>query len=429
MKRPPKLTHNITILAVDRAEYELVAAVKKFSETFGPVNCIQLVNTAFARTPAYKGDETEGLFTEWRVNFADKQALAEALLHLNSTEVVVHCRMEEALKDVQRIVPLLKTPYIQSVESLELATQKSKMREAMARHAPEIGPKHITIHSPAHYTSDITADFIFPVIVKPNGLHSSFLVSKCHTQEELIACLEKSFAAIEELHKNVYGTGAASFLIEEFLVGDMYSLDAYVDHAGNIFCLAPIRVITSAEVGRDGFYCYRSRTAHGLSATEVLGAEVCAAKAMQALELTNSSAHVELYHTSEGWKIIEIAARIGGGRELLYKEAYGIDHFYNDLRIHYGKPPEVTPLWQRYASGFNIYADKEGYIHAIEGVEDALQLPSTLRIGVNIGVGGESVFASNGGDFVVDGNMSSDSLAELDADFEHAIQTIKIHVK
>jgi hypothetical protein len=423
------LPHSITILAVDRAESELVGAVETFISAHGPVNTVLLVNTAFAHTPAYKGDETGGLFTEWRVDFSDKNSLQKAIDALNKTEVILHCRMEEALKDVQHIRPLLHTKFIQSVSSLELATQKSKMRHAISSKYPETGPQHVTIPHLDAFSEESIQHLQFPVIVKPNGLHSSFLVTKCHTAAELYECLKASFEAIEEVHKNIYGTGEASFLIEEFIVGDMYSMDAYVNDSGDVFCLPLIRVITSAEVGKDGFYCYRSRTAHDLSDQDVTDAEACAQKAIAAIGLTNSSAHIELYHTASGWKIIEIAARIGGGRELLYKEAYGIDHFYNDLLIHWGKAPLVTPKWHRFASGFNIYADEEGTVEDIAGIETALQLPSTKRIGVNIAPGGLSVFASKGGDFVVDGNMSHDSLEQLDRDFETAIQAIQITVR
>lgn len=422
------LKHPITIVAIDRAEAEVAPACRAFEKLYGEVNAVMLVNKSFTLTPAYKGDENEGYFSEIIVDFNDEQALKIIVAELNSTAVVVHCRMEEALKDYQTLIPLLKTPYKPLVESLSLCTEKTKMRKAMSEKFPEICPRYAVVKSYKNYTGELVKDFNFPVIIKPNGLHSSFLVVKCHDKEELRSSLKNAFEMLEQVHRDIYGTGEPSFLIEEFMEGQMYSMDGYVDNDKQVYLLPPIRVVTSAEVGKDGFYCYRSRTAIDIDNEDLLNANNCAKKALDALKVINSAVHIELYKTPQGWKIVEVASRIGGGRQLLYWEAYGVNHFLNDLLIHYGKQPNMKHAWERFASGFNVYADKEGIIESVEGMESASVLSSTLRLGLNIAPGGKSVFASHGGDFIVDGNMSNDDLKMLDEDFYTMIKTIRITV-
>jgi hypothetical protein len=110
-------------------------------------------------------------------------------------------------------------------------------------------------------------------------------------------------------------------------------------------------------------------------------------------------------------------------------EAYGIDHIYNDLLIHLGEKPDISHRWVRHAAGFNIYADKEGTIRAIHGVEEALKIESVLRLGVFAKKGDKSIFASNGGDFLVDGNMSDDDKVKLENDVKKVLEIIKIDVE
>lgn len=419
----------ITVLAIDRAEPETVEPCIKLALNFKTkVNAIMLVNSAFKKTPAYKGDETGGFFTEITMDFNDTLALKKVLENINSTRITVHCRMEEAIKDYEKIIPLLNNPYVQSIESLTLSTQKICMREIMSLKYPEICPKYIEIETLEDFSNDLVDNFTFPVIVKPNGLHSSFLVSKCSDLRDLKNTLLKSFRAIESVNEMIYGTGKLSFLIEEMLIGKLYSIDAYVDQLGNVTCLPMIRVITSSEVGRDGFYCYRSRTTPELNQYETAEANLCANKAIAALKLTSSTAHIELCKTSSGWKIIEVGPRIGGGRQTLYMEAYGIDHIYNDLLIHLGEKTDTVQKWQRHAAGFNIYADKEGAIQNIHGIKEALKIKSVLRLGIFAKKGDKSIFASNGGDFLIDGNMSNDDKDILESDVKKVLELIKINV-
>ncbi len=417
----------VTVIAIDRAEYEAGKACKKLAENLNiEIQAYMLVNTEFKKSPAYRGDENQGYFTEIVCDFSNPKQLKKTLKQLKANKAIFHCRMEEAIKDFARVVSLLSNKYVQSPQSLLDSTVKFSMRRKISKRYPEICPKFVEIRSRRQLSNYILKDFKYPLIVKPNGLHSSFFVAKCNNFKELEKCISSTFHGLKKVYEREYGTGQPSVIIEEFIEGEMYSIDVYVNHKQKVYYLPPIRVVTAAEQGLDGYYSYRHIIPTELTPDEVDAANLCTRNVVKALGLKSSTAHVELYKTEEGWKIIELGPRIGGYRQDLYREAFGIDHYYNDLLIHFGRKPEIKPAWHRHAAGLNIYADTEGKITSIKGLEDARKLSSVIYLDVNLQVGEHAKFASKGGQFVVDGILSNDDKDKLEADVTKVRQLIKI---
>ena len=417
------------VLAIGRAEKALADACLKFEQQHKvTLKKVMLVNESFTKSDEYFGDESQGAFEIIVVNFDDESSLLNCTKYLNKFNLIAHCRYEPCIQDYARVIPYLDTKYVQSPASLKLSTIKSEMRKAFLSSYPEISPRYIKINKKEDVNPPTLSSFTFPVIVKPIGLNSSWLVTKCDTYDKLKKTIDESFDKVDKIYNKFYGVGEKAFVIEEFITGKMYTIDSYVNNEGELSHLPPTRVITSNEMGKDGFYCYRSMTQTFLTNQEVRTGNICVEKAVSAVGLRNSTVHAELYLTKNGWKVIEIGPRIGGGKQFLYKEAYGIDHFYNDLLIHAGLEPDTTILHTRYASGFCMYAEKEGLITSITGIEDVRNLSSLKRLHIAVKPGEQAVFASNGGRYVLDGNLSNDQSEQLDDDFETIVKTIKINV-
>jgi hypothetical protein len=218
--------------------------------------------------------------------------------------------------------------------------------------------------------------------------------------------------------------------VEEMIQGDMYSVDAYVGPTGNISCLPPIKVITSHSLGMPGFYAYRTIVpAPDLTADDVAAANATCISAIKALNLSSSTAHIELYKTTAGWKIIEVGPRMGGCREYLYRGSYGVEHYQNDLAIRLGSDVTIPTDIIGYASGMSIYADNEGIIEAIDGIEEVKSMDSIIYFSNKIPVGGMAHSSSNGGTSVIAAVVTGKDLAELDANFAKVRQLITIHTK
>jgi hypothetical protein len=107
---------------------------------------------------------------------------------------------------------------------------------------------------------------------------------------------------------------------------------------------------------------------------------------------------------------------MGGYREDLYREAYGVEHHYNDLLVRIGLEPEIPMQPIKHAAGVNIYADQEGIITELSGLDEARQLPSLVTLGTNAQVGDMALFAESGGELIVDAILSNEDADALEAD-------------
>ncbi|HSX07080.1 MAG TPA: ATP-grasp domain-containing protein [Candidatus Saccharimonadia bacterium] len=418
------------IVSVRGVEPGLLTAAKKLEKRLGrPLRGIDLVDVRATENKYRIKDET-GFFKEVICDFDNVTELQQALKPYADTVLVATCRLEEAIKDFRRLTPLL--PYIStpSESSLVWCTQKALMRDRLHAHNPELVPRYINLgaYNPETLSHNV-ADFEFPVIVKPNGLYSSLLVSRCNDYAELQACLAKTFELIDEVYARGDGTGVPSVLVEEMIQGDMYSIDAYVDPYGKVYCLPAVQVITAHAIGLPGFYSYRHIIPTGLSEAELERAYEAARDSVKALNLRATSAHIELFHSPSGWKIIELGPRMGGYREDLYREAYGIDHHYNDLLVRIGLEPEIPSRVLKHAAGVNIYADEEGIITELSGIEEARQLPSLVTLGTNAKVGDIALFADSGGELIVDAILSNEDPEKLEADVARLRELVTITVE
>jgi biotin carboxylase len=421
----------ITILAIDRAEAQLKEAVFSYKKLLGvDVKCYLLINKDFKSSPAYYGNECPDLFEEIEIDFKDTPRIKEKIEQIcKDTQVVTHCRMEEAIKDFELLIPLLDKSFNQTIKSLEMCTHKSKMRKAMIDKYPEIAPKFITISNEEQLDSASFSELNFPVIIKPNGLHSSYLVLKCSNLHELKKTVRNIFPEMRKVYAREYGTGEVSAVIEEFMVGKMYSVDVYINNEGKVFSLPFVDVVTSADVGKDGYYGYEFSLPSDLSKKDILLANQCVNKCIDSVGLTNSVGHIELYKTVNGWKIIEIGPRMGGYRHNMYQQAFGIDHFLNDLLIHTGKNPIMDIRCKRYSGCINIYPEKEGTITRIAGVNQVSKLESIIDLGIYVNAGDFAKFASNGGKMVADITFGNDNLNTLKADISTARRLLKFDVE
>ncbi|HEY8998745.1 MAG TPA: ATP-grasp domain-containing protein [Candidatus Saccharimonadales bacterium] len=417
------------VLSIDVVEPGLVNAVHLLSKELGrPLRGIILVHKDFVDYPGRPVDTT-GLFEEIIVDFDDSDELQKVIKPFMDQILVVTTRYEDAIHHFSQLVPFV--PYVNTPteSSLIWSTEKPLMRDRLKAYDENLVPKYQRVESKdlAHW-EELVKGFSYPVIVKPGSLWSSFLVTRCENKQELGECLESTFKIIEEVYGRLRRVTQPEVLIEEFMVGDMYSVDAYVSQEGIIECLPPIQVLTAESVGLPGLYGYRCIVPTKLSEEEVGKAHAAAKASVRALNLRATTAHIELFRTKDGWKIIELGARIGGYREDLYREAYGVEHHYNDLANRAGIKPKISHEVVRHARAENIYADEEGIIEAIEGLEEARELESAVYVKSHVEPGTMALSAGNGGDLIVDAILSNANLEQLEEDVAKLRTLIKIKV-
>ena len=288
---------------------------------------------------------------------------------------------ESMMPIYKRLLPHL--PYVlgPTEQSLEWATNKLSMRHMLSTFNKKLCPRFAPISDFEIPTlNKIIKRVGFPLIAKPTGLASSLLVSQCYYEDELKAVLRKSFKKIKAVYKKNKGRDAPAMLVEQLMDGDVYTVDAYVNTKGRIVFCPLIYVETGRAAGFDDFFGYKQMTpVKKLTKTSQDKALVASKKAIKALGLRSVTCHIELVYSRDDWKIIEVAARMGGYRHDLYQKAYGFNHGLNDLLNKLNLKPMVARRVLGHSCLIKFYARQEGVIKRIKGVEAIKSIKSVIK--------------------------------------------------
>lgn len=335
-------------------------------------------------------------------DYANEKAIKEFFDHYGKHIICVTTRGEKNIPLFQTIIPFLPEHLNHpSVDSLEKATQKTKMRQAFWKYDKSITPRFHVIKEYTKTTVDeISNKLEFPVIIKPSGLALGMLVQSAHYPEELKKVLDSTFKKINANYKRIKGRGEPAILVEEIIEGDQYSVDALIDNSGTVSFCPFVKYVKSSEKGFDDFFSYEQKVPATISKESLEQAKEVATKGIHALGLTNSSAHIEMIRSDNHWYIVEIGPRVGGFRSVMYKKSFNIDLDIQDLNVRMGKPVNVHKKKQGYTSFIKFYPKKEGVITKITGIKKAQSLESFLEVKQNLKKGDRARFAKNGGDCV-----------------------------
>jgi len=404
--------------------------LKKLSQDLGrPLSGVLLVDRELKEQGSLIEDSSH-TFKEIVCDFSDTAELAQVLAPLKKQILLITCSAERNQPYLKRVLPHLPYIYGPSESSLDWATHKAKMRELLGSYDSSLVPAvQPVLSADEHEVQNVLSKLTFPIIVKPTGLAASVLVSKVHNEEELRKTLTESFAVIEDIYKRDGGRGKPSMIAEEFIEGDMYAVDAYVNDKGQVWVLPLFRSLTGYAAGKTGFHIYQEDSYLTLTDEEIAAGQVAATQAVHALGLRSCLAHIELFHTAEGWKVIELGPRAGGQRQDMYFAAYGIDHAYNELRLKVGLEPIITTKPVAYITIVRLYADEEGILERVEGFEEAQAVPSIYNLRMRTEIGELASPSDRGGKVVLDGVLRNTDLDQLYKDAETVRSLITIIIK
>jgi hypothetical protein len=255
------------------------------------------------------------------------------------------------------------------------------------------------------------------------------LVTICFHQDELEKSLKKVFRKIKPLYKTSGGRGEPEVLVEQFMDGEMYSVDAYFDSRGTVYFCPMVHIKTGRAVGFDDFFGYQQITPTLLSKESILDAQSVSEKAIRALGLRSTTSHIELYKTEGGWKIIELGPRVGGFRDTMYKLSYDIDHTANDIYIRIPKRPLLPRKILGTSATLKVFAKKEGIITSMKGIKKLNELESFHHININKKIGDRVLFAKHGGKSVFNITLFNKSRSKLLADIRRLEESVIIETK
>ncbi|MEX0935020.1 MAG: ATP-grasp domain-containing protein [Candidatus Paceibacterota bacterium] len=329
-----------------------------------------------------------------------------------------------------KVVPFVTYLNVPTASSLKCATDKLLMRRRLKAFDKNITPVYSLLRKNTEKkVSRAIKKIGFPMIIKPVNLSMSLLVDIAYYKEELTDTLGRIFRKINKQYKDANRSEKPQVILEEFMEGKEYSVDCYVDNKGEVYFCPLVGVKRAFDIGVDDFFHYRRFVPTKLNGGSREEAKEAAKKAVHAIGLKNSTAHVEMMKTEDGWKIVEIGSRLGGYRHKMYEYSFGINHALNDFLIKLGKKPRIPKKVRGYTAVFEIFADKEGRIESLRGIQKAPKLKSVIDFDVKMKVGDKARFAKRGGKRVIQVTMFNKDRSKLLADIRRMEKMINIKIK
>jgi carbamoyl-phosphate synthase large subunit len=286
-----------------------------------------------------------------------------------NVSAVVTAATDKPLVMMARVAKELNLPFY-SVETAQWSTDKYQMKQRfIAGDVPCAKGRLVK-------SAQETADFVYPVIVKPRDNSGSRGVKLCRTQEELQSCIDE---ALEYTHLD-------SVLVEEFIEGQEYSIES-LHYNGKT------EVIQFTEKKTTEFP-YNVELGHkqpaNLTEYQRNAVRDVIAKIGDALHFENCPSHTELKINEQGIFVIETSPRLGGDyiTSTLVPLSTGINIEDQLLNIALGEPVDTKKGRAEKASGVCFFSLPEGTVTAIdEKIKNVSKWPGVVDFNLKLKVG------------------------------------------
>ncbi|MEV6199684.1 ATP-grasp domain-containing protein [Streptomyces sp. NPDC051771] len=254
------------------------------------------------------------------------------------------------------------------VDAVQACRDKNLTRRAFAdAGVPQPGSYAVRTYEEA---AERAASLGYPVVVKPRALGGSIGVTLVADAEELPA----AYAATRGAELFALPTLEDGVLVESFADGPEVSIDAAC-FEGTVHPL----FVARKEVG---FAPHFEEVGHVVSARDPLLEDPALLDVLQAahtaLGLSTLITHTEIKLTSQGPKVIEVNARLGGGLlPYIAGMATGIDCGAVAVALAKGAPPAIEGVRELTARIDFLYPETDLLLDALKVTEEGL--PADVR--------------------------------------------------
>ena len=262
---------------------------------------------------------------------------------------------------------------------------------------------------------DLPAGITYPCITKPTDNAGSRGVMLVNSREELEAALAYSSE----------NGRSGTVIVEEYMVGPEVSVEIIVWQGVPHVLQITDKLTTGAPHFVEMGHSQPSR----LPPADLEKIRDLACRAVKAVGIDNGPAHVEIMLTKDGPKMVELGARMGGDciTSHLVPLSTGIDMVKATIDISLGLTPDITPRFEK-GSAIRFFDAPLGVITAIDGVEEARQIPGIQEISFTKSVGDTVTAIGSSTDragFVIAQAASAEEAVCL---CQQAVSHIHIHV-
>ena len=257
------------------------------------------------------------------------------------------------------------------------ATNKAEMRKALQAGGVPI-PKFYNVANEEEYMEAVK-NFTVPFIVKPadsSGSRGIYEVQDINDQKAIKEAYEycKPFSRVGDV------------VVEEYMSGPEVSVET-LSIDGECYVIQITDKLTTGaphyvEMG------HSQPTRHSSEIAERIKEVAIAAN--KAIGIMNGPSHTEIVVTSEGPKIVELGARLGGDciTTHLVPLSTGVNMVECCIKIALGEKPDIEPKWNK-GSSIRYFQQHAGVVKSIEGIEEAGKVTGIQQISIVHGVGEE----------------------------------------
>ncbi|MBI2956576.1 MAG: ATP-grasp domain-containing protein [Acidobacteria bacterium] len=225
------------------------------------------------------------------------------------------------------------------------------------------------------------AQVAFPCVLKPLALSASQGVIRADTPDDFIAAFERIAALLARPEIQVHKDATTDWLLAEgFIAGREVALEGLLDRGR----LRPLALFDKPDpmegpYFEETIYVTPSREDAATQAAIVC----CAEQAARALQLFHGPIHAELRLTTDGPRVLEVAARAIGGlcsRALRFRTGIALPELI--LRHAAGLPIEPLAREDAAAGVMMIPIPHGGIYEGVEGVEEARAVPGVEDVAI-----------------------------------------------
>ncbi len=250
----------------------------------------------------------------------DKEDLSEKIKNVyKSHEVVFINTFTEGLI---QLVNDLKQECGETITEQHLSFRdKSLQRKYLQQHNSELWIKYIYSDPKNIDINNIEKSLEYPFVIKPSSGLQSAWVAIIDDREKFYSYMWEYSTFLEKFTQR--GFENETLIFEEFIDGEMYASDYYVNQDGDITLSPPTHVSIGSDIGIDDFMnyvrSYRENTINNIPHKQI---KEFIQETVLALWIKNTYIHHEYKYTSK-WKLktIEVNGRIGWYRLEMIQEA------------------------------------------------------------------------------------------------------------
>lgn len=284
------------------------------------------------------------------------------------------------------------------------ATNKAEMRHCLEKANVPI-PKYFVVRSLDEFL-ETCKNFKDRFVVKSSdnsGNRGVCLVDNPFNKDKLI----KAFEYAKE------NTRDGRVLLEEYMEGEEFSVEG-ISVDGTYHVIQVTDKITTGEP----YFVELGHTQPSMQTKDTLDKiKTVAKKGVEALGISNGPSHTEIKLTTNGPKIVEIGARLGGGciTTHLVPLSTGVDMVNANIQIALGELPDLMPKYSKGAA-IRFFKSKPGFFYEAKGLEEASSLNGVIEVG----------FLKNIGDYIPELKTGLDRVGYVIAQGETRNKAVKI---